>query len=490
MYKKMSLVPNYYPKSTMLAGFTTLILTGGINSVHGTLSATTNINIQGSMPYFILSDGITKLTTPSELLGFTMTYTNSETGQIDISRFDTTMATTPTQSRTIIAPTGMKFNDIKTLIPLDNTPYELSTLQLTVGDDDGDASSSDIISYQGTMQAAWYDKRGVMITDLDQLLSPCESPYTLLINTSNVSANTAYGNPSLNLFGSNNARYIFKVEQHQICFVRPLNMTVLTTSTSSSSGFNPQVFDTTLGFNITALEKKNQTFPSTGFRGAKFTLLGSDEDQTNYRCALVNDTDAVSLSGTSGRYQGQNCTLRYESETRFTTPITIQMEHKNSDGTWQQVDSYTIPEPTHWAIRGGAMAYANNDILADATSFPALSKCSGENVDSINHPVYINRQKYLFRRNELTNSIGSDPTTYPENSAPTTTNAQFIRDADGTFMGEWGLTYKYDYASYDQLIFFWTSEAYSSNRQFEVGTSGNVANMSPTSVYNLVECRG
>lgn len=456
----------------------------GINFANATISASTKATILGHAPNFVLSDGLTELKNLDELLGFTMPVKNSVSGEIEITKINSSAS-----SNTLIAITGTKFSDIKALVKADNQNYQLSTTELLLSDIDGDADQMDDNLSKGTLKGVWFNQRGNVVDNLEQPLSSCDGPYTLFIVANSVSANTTYGNPSANNYGSGTAIYSFTVDKPEICYIKPLDLSISSTGTTIPGGYNQTVFDTTKGFIVSGLKHENISFPKTGFKGSEFTLIGTGSDQSKYRCSIQNDTGVLSLSGSGSTYAGQNCNVRYEGDTRFDYPITIDMEYYDGT-TWSKIDSYTIPKPTLWAVRSTEMAYANQDSFESATLFPALSTCSGENVTSINDDVYINRQKYLFRRNEFTNSTSSDPINYPEGTSPTITNSQFSRDADGTFMGEWGLIYRYDYSSGNQLIFYWTAETYSANAQFNIGTSGNVYPTSPSATYPLVICRG
>lgn len=452
-----------------------------INFSYSAISATTNKNILGSTPYFVLSDNLTEIREIKELLGFSMPILNPSSGVVERKQIDTSYSNVD-----IIASSDMKFSDIKLLIPADNKNYKLSEITTSIEDIDGDAEQT---YSQGTMTATWYNNKGAVVENLYQTIDSCNSPYTLSIIANNVSANTVYGNPNSNTYGSGSTRYTFKVDKSEICYIKPLSIDIATVGTSLPKGFNPALFDSAKGFIISGLKLNNKIFPTTGFKGAEFTLLGTGDDQSKYRCNLENNTNDVSLSGNGNFYGGKNCTIRYETTTRFQSPITINMEHY--DGVrWSKIDSYVIPLPTLWAIRGEEMAYANNNVLSEATLFPALSYCSGQTVTSINDTIYKNRQQYMFRRDEITNSLGSNQIDYPENTSPLIPNSQFSRDVDGTFMGEWGPVYKYDYSSANINMFYWTAEAYSNNQQFEIGTFGNIYSTNPDADYFLVMCRG
>ncbi|WP_392560573.1 hypothetical protein [Orbus mooreae] len=455
----------------------------GTQTANAALTSKTS-SILGNAPYFILSDRTTTLKDSTELLGFTMPIKNSLSADIEITQINSTVSSTA-----IVAIAGMKFSDVTPLVKANNYTYQLSQTDLLIDDQDGDASANNSTFSQGTLRGVWFNQKGTIIDDLEQPLSACESPYTLFLIANNVSANTTYGNPAINNYGSGTVMYTFKVAKPEVCYLKPLDLTVLTTGTTLPGGFNANVFDTTKGFIISGLKKNNKQFPTTGFKGVEFTLLGAGDDQSKYRCSVENGASELNLSGSGTAYEGLNCTIRYEKNTRFNYDITINMEY-NDGSSWSKIGSYTIPKPTLWTFMIQELPYANQNTLSQATSFPALTSCSGQNVTSINDDIYKNRLQYMFRRNEITNSLGSDPIAYPEGTSPTVVNSQYSRDADGTFMGEWGGIYKYDYSSGNQLMFYWTAESYSDLSQFEISTTGSIYPTSASSNYVMSMCRG
>lgn len=415
------------------------------------LSVTSAETIVGTEPYLLLSDGVTKLTSLDDLLGFSMP---NQDGSGGIEQIDTSM-----QGILLAIPSGMKYQDVITLVTADGSPH--SVPGLTVGDDDGDASLAANASVGGAMKATWY-YAGTKITDLSQPLSACGGPYTLTIELPTAfSANTVYGVPNTKLYGSATATYTFL--SPKMCNIQPASMTVNTgtagVSIKYAAGYNPLVWEYDSSF-PTALRhrgfKVGSGFPTTGFNKAVFNVIGSGIDQSKYRCSSSDDGEKIILSGAASASVGEKCQVTYNSATRTeftsggTTP-TIKMEYNRSDSTWIQIGSYTIPTPTSWALpQATVYNYGNTVSLATSTSFPALDRCrvviDGSAVPATTRQQaaglfpadLIFRQTYMYRRDELSNSPYVDRTLYPEGSSPTRVASFSSRDVDGTFMGEWG----------------------------------------------------
>lgn len=456
------------------------------------LTATTVNAIHGTAPYFVLSDNRTKLTNLYELIGFKMPKQNGNVGfeQIDMTK----------SARAITAPAGMKYKDVLALVVADGELHNIDPSNIL--DDDGDANIANSAYANGQLRATWYDG-GVKVTNLDQTLDDCGGPYTLKIDApSEVSANTKYGLPSSNIYGSNSGvTYTFAPANQHICYVQPGDMTVnkgTATDSKFTEGYNPSIWVDNKGF------KASAGFPTTGFENAVFSLIGPGNDQSKYRCTSTDNGGKISLSGASSKDIGENCKITYKSKTKtaFTsggTP-TITMQYNLGQGVWANIGNYKITQPIHWSLFPTEHnVYANSDNFTRATEYYVLDTCrlivDGSNTPkttkdqatSLTDDAKKWRQKYLYRRNELTNSPLADPIKYPEGST-SVTGGNFSRDVDGTFLGEWGRLYSYDGTGWTIIPYIWTSEL--STKTYQYSVNGGVYYNAVLITEMVNACRG
>lgn len=459
------------------------------------ISAITVNAIKGTEPYLVLSDG-TKLAKLDELLGFTMPKQDGSSGTEHI---DATMA-----DKTIIAPSGMKFSDAVTLVKADGNLYDIPGTK--VADDDGDAIDILNTSVQGKIKATWYDGDSKVI-NLDQLMDGCGGPYKLKVEApSSVSANTLYGNPRVNVYGTHpGITYNFKSNAMKICYLKPVDLTVNTgtegVDIEFASGYNPAVWTANKGF------KASSQFPSTGFYKAQFAVLGPGDDQTKYRCQLSVDDGRIVLSGASSKNVGKNCTITYNSKTKAEfiagSLPTIDMYYNSGDTPETKIDSYQIPQPKKWAISGGSGAYKTD--ASSSARYTALDTCR-QLIDGVDGPAITNsqgfdttpdaqnfRQKYLYRMNELTNNPYAKSGTYQEGNYSDTLQGKgfFSRDVDQTFIGEWGDLTKYTGSSFSYGV-FWSAEMWIKSKSTIGGVNvktGALFNNGPYDSSGII-CRG
>jgi len=287
-----------------------------------------------------------------------------------------------------------------------------------------------------------------------------------------------------------------------IAYIRPLNMTIFTSSDARiiklDHGYNAEVWDANRGFSVAKMKQVSRYFPTTGFKGAEFDIIGSGSDQSIYRCTTKSSW--IELSNNSDNDLGHNCHVTFTTNTKPTTPTTVDMEQKINK-KWVKIDSYTVYAPKKWAIGvRESMQYADTD-LDKATKFPALDACRqiGPNADygtttwqqgaGQNPEDKAFRQKYMYRRDELTNSPYADPVAHPEgnsdyNFAPNLS----IRDIDSTFSGEWGSLKVYEESSFYHS-WNWSVEANSNSKQHFVALSGYTGRDDPDHDLGVI-CRG
>ncbi|MCX8727781.1 hypothetical protein [Gilliamella sp. B2838] len=444
------------------------------------LSNITVKTIAGNAPYLQLKsdqDGNvgTKIKGLNELLGFRMptTENNNALKFVDVSE-SLSFGGKPLQ-----IPEGTKFSDIITMVPANGQANALS--QFNVGDDDGDASLTENTTIEGTLTATWYENNNV-INDLSREFNVCGGPYFLKIGAQNVAVSTKYGQPNKNIYGSQPViTYQFMLEGGpKLCFVQP-DMHVYKNSsyiTKYPNGYNPEVWDPGStssrwsdwqeggGF------KAEQFKPITGVKDITFELIGSGADQRQYRCKLdsSNNTNWVTLqSSTASKDLGANCQVRYDSVTKPTTPLTINMEYTADKGkTWQNIGKITLPIPQKWAIvptqvtgfldgHGRNTAYDECRRIIDGQAIP---KTTSAQVNDMSEAGKAWRQKYLYRRDELTNSLQANKPEGAANASVDFNKYPLSRDL-GTFMSEWGWFYQF-------AVHLWTAEMDRTNRPFSV----------------------
>ena len=441
------------------------------------LSNVTAKTIVGSAPYLQLKsdqDGNvgTKIKGLNELLGFRMptTENNNALKFVDVSE-SISFGGKPLQ-----VPEGTKFSDIITMVPANGQANALS--QFNVGDDDGDASLTENTTIEGTLTATWYENNNV-INDLSREFNVCGGPYFLKIGAQNVAVSTKYGQPNKNIYGSQPViTYQFMLDGGpKLCFVQP-NMNVYKNSsymTKYPNGYNPEVWDPGTSPSSNNLQqgggfKAEQFKPITGFKDAAFMLIGSGADQSLYRCQLdsSNSTNWVTLqSPVASKDLGANCQVRYDSVTKPTTPLTINMEYTADKGkTWQNIGKITLPIPQKWAIiptkvKGfldifdGYLAYDECRRIIDGQAIP---KTTSAQVNDMSEAGKAWRQKYLYRKDELTNSLLVNTPEGAANASVDFKKYPFSRDL-GTFMSEWGRFTQFG-------TYIWTAEMDRTNRPF------------------------
>lgn len=448
----------YYLGTVQIIGLSGLLLSGATEAV---ISAHTIFTIEGTKPYIQLIDGSGNVTgdlmTLEQLVGFTMP---GSSGTIQKEASDSTT----NGGAVIVAPAGMKFSDVVTLVKADGVAYGIVSANAADSDGDANNNAGTII---GNMKATWYNDYS-MVTDLDEELSDCGGPYKLIIEANNVSVETAYGDPKSNTYGSQAPiTYTFHSSGFpKLCYIMTGSPTAFPTSGAPgenskypATGYNPDLWVRFTGFSIEKINAAGLAYPTTGFNKAKLMFIASGysmEHSSIYRCTTTSPW--IELSSRGG--VGQNCVVSYNTVNKPTTPAVINLEYY--DGTsWTQKDSYTIPAPTTWAVVKGLYAYADNALASAATAFPAASMCKDGTTTSVTTLAEANT--YLFTRQELSNVPSATGTPVYN------INEQLARDIDGTFAGEWGSLNETYYPgsglATNDASFTWTGESFSDYQQ-------------------------
>lgn len=473
---------------------------------YAVLSATTVNIIEGTPPYLMLSDGVNlkRLVSLDELVGFKMPNRDGSSGTEQI---DVTMANT-----SLIVPSNMTFNQVVALVTADGQLH--NALNLTVADDDGDADIVNDSHVTAPMRVTWYDGT-TKVTNLNQVLTACGGPYQLTIEIpTDVSANTTYGVPNTNNYGTHNKiTYFFAPSKLNICYIQPGDKTVFMDGfdpddTKFDDGYNPEKWVYDSANRIHKGFKASAGFPTTGFQGAFFSLIGPGSDQTLYRCTSTDNGGKITLSGSASKEVGQNCTVTYNSASKAAfiaggSAPTITMQYNKGDNNWVDIDTYKISIPTKWPIFKGQIQYGDTNSLLTSTQFYALDACrlaidgSAEPATTVAQATDLSdagkawRQKYLYRRDEISNSIMSNTNRFPEASSAAISNVNYYsRDVDGTLTGEWGFVYNYKGTGWAGYWNYWTAELWSAESQFAVGAYGTVGYNRPNNNNYVTICRG
>lgn len=443
-------------------------------SIYG-LQAVTSKYIEGNAPYLVLPDG-KKVNNVDDLFSITIPKEDGGEGRETI---DSTMS-----DKVIKIPEGMKLSDIEVIFgKADGKNYSLKDI-LTVGDADGDEGYAD-----GFMTASWFDALGVIPeSDYGKELDSCGGPYELRVTIparTKISAVTSYGYPVRETVYHDSStvkevKYRFELAKQKICYLSPYNMTVHDETDLNrikySGGYNPEVWSVLdRGNKLHSGFKVDSGFPTTGFKGASFTLKGTGSDQSKYHCSSLNGSGKIMLTGDGDGDSGKNCNVTYLSKTKGEfiaggTPI-IKMEYDTGEGNRKEIGSFQIPVPKKWAIYKGRKEYGNGVNLSFSTVFPALDLCRGvpegtttkEEATGQSEEARAFRLKYLYRRDELTSSPMTNLLVYPEGNGNEKGQGYVYISRDlGGFIDEWG-----DFSvDNDHYFYMWLAGAYDSDFQY------------------------
>ncbi|OCG22638.1 hypothetical protein A9G11_06975 [Gilliamella sp. wkB108] len=519
-----------------------LLLT--ISDVYG-LSGTTAKVINGTEPYLLLPDGVTEVTKDNidTLLDdwFTI-YIPDPTDKNQRIKLTRDLA----DKGIYELAKNTKLSEIQAIVEADNQPHTVTT-DFKVGDVDGDADNPVNTSVSAEIQACWINELNPLGCEKFlqyQTVDDCTGPYNLTLKFGTpFAARTKYGIPNSRAYGVNDysVTYKFLVDNKRICWLQPFSMDYFHSDNVGEEitireGYyrrfwdwrgkiNPDE-DHSVGEYMTKqrgwLRKYDgvygDKFPTTGFKGARFSILASGYDQSIYRCSSEDDGIKIKLSNDIPRtfrnellrlkYDavGQNCTVTYLSRTKAQFMAggkapSIRIEQKKPDGEWWQVDRLYLEAPQKWALGSAqVLEYGDNNNLMYAKNFPALDICRGVSSGTTTRDQAVGqsesdkqfRQKFMYRRDEITNSPYSDRNKAPEFSSVTLPeDSYFVRDVDHTFMGEWGRLEVYPdspwfYSDNYHEGLYLTPELWSPERGYSVGGSGNVL------YYNkgILVCRG
>lgn len=411
-----------------------------INLAHAALSAMTAQTIKGSAPYFVLNG--TPLTNTNELVGFTY-------GTILV---DASQSTQVTAGNIITLPVGTTEGDINAAVTFNqSTATPLQTLvqtashPLKVADSDGDANNTLFMDATGTIQAT-FTKDGVPVAaGSTAQLDPC-ADYEINITVvgtgtpPDVSAKTTYGDPDSSPAGTysgSTATYKLLSANKRICYLRPLDMTVNTSLTATqqyhnTTGYDPAQWVANQGF------KPSAGFPTTGFKGAVFSVIGSGADQSHYKCTVTGGGNLIASTAVATTALGEGCQLTMTSTSRPSASDTITLI--DTIGSSTTIDTYTINySSATWAIAMvGDIRYNTNE--NGNGNWLAANLCPGPTVSAgaSNRSLAAQKFFYLYEwvKTPQTDLLGT-----------TTLQTNFYtiphRASGGGIINEWGGLAKY-----------------------------------------------
>jgi hypothetical protein len=480
-------LPQLQKKRYALQAIATLLLGITISDNVIALTATTTKEIQGNKPYLHFKANQdnqvgNKLNSLNELLGLKIPSetNNGELKQIGI------MDSISYGGKPLRVPEGTKLSDIIALVAADSKEHDIATL-LQVVDDDGDASIAENATVLGSLKATWKDGYEEVVSDLNQELTQCGGPYTLELSIKDVAATTKYGIPNTNDYGSKPqiAYQVMLLGGPKLCYAQPDRIDVYLEAgdvTKYPKGYNSAIWNGA-GYNEANRSRVGfiaESFrPITGFEGVKFNLIGSGGNQSKYRCILdeSNITNWVTLSGNGNKALGAGCNITYNSRLKPKTPLSINMEYTEDNGnSWINIGKVTLPIPEKWAILVDHNNSSESKGFIEKDKYPAFDECrkiidghaipatTRDQVNDFSDAGKAWRQKYLYRRNELINSLDAD---LPEGTATLPTQGTYRPSRDlGTFLGEWGAVS--GYKNYSLGSFIWTSEMYRADKPFSI----------------------
>lgn len=421
-----------------------IILPFTINITHATLSATTAQTIKGSPPYFALNG--TPLISSAELVGFSYGTTFVDTSQ----------STQVNAGNIITLPAGTTEGDIKAAVAFNQstatplrTLVQMASHPLKVVDSDGDADNTTLMDAMGTIQATFTKDGKSVLAGSSALLNPCVD-YEINVTVTGtgtppeVTAKTTYGDPNISAAGTYSgitATYKLLSSDKGICYLRPQNMTVnpagvLADQYHSATGYNPAQWVAGQGFKVSA------GFPSSGFKGAVFSVIGSGTDQSHYKCTVTGGGNLAASTPAATTSLGEGCKFTMTSTNRPTTADTITL-WDTTGGTSTSIDTYVIDYSTGlWAFGPKTTAQYNTEGNGTG-SYNASNICGGTPVSNglANRGQADLKFFYLFEfvKTPITDSTGSGQHPFRPGASP------YISRMTGGFSNEWG--YLGDYSA-------------------------------------------
>ena len=233
------------------------------------LTANTLEVIKGDAPYLTFDGGHTRVTDTDSLLGIYLSNGDKYTPSSNNSSLNNPIE---------LPNAGQSFADIGMLMPIDTDSIELNSLIGAPyhywGDDDGDGANG--ITATGNLSLSIVDKNNQAVSR-NTVLTICNAPYKVTLNTDGGILSTRYGVPNSNSFNEGNATYHINPKAGpSICFIRPSiwygknDYAGPASIWAPDKGFLPQSF---------VPSKYGQNFPTTGADGLYFDLVIGGSNQ-------------------------------------------------------------------------------------------------------------------------------------------------------------------------------------------------------------------
>ncbi|QIQ21498.1 hypothetical protein [Zophobihabitans entericus] len=328
-------------------------------------------------------------------------------------------------------------------------------------DEDGDApSSTSLVSYT-SLVAQWKDKYGNVVSNTTGYLDSCVAPYTLTIEAQDFSVVSEYGDPISTLIGDLTKTFSINVEP-EICFLKPTHMAWINwsatgggppTFVTGNGTYNPpssnnfgayysEDFDPANGFKT---KVSGDTFPTTGFENAKFTVATSSWP-AGFSGFSSSNPAVASINSSTGLV-----TLTRPASLPTTVTISITPVGLPTLNYSFTIKKWAMPKTASDAGMGGTN-YTTYDI--------ATAVCGTQ----------------MATRQDLTSS----PKNNVAGGSSLGSNNVYTR-AIGTLGGEWGSLQNYSGSNW-MHSYYWTSELYQTDSPFVVGV-----NYGSISHFKLVE---
>ena len=310
------------------------------------LTANTLEVIKGDAPYLTFDGGHTRATDTDSLLGIYLSNGDKYTPSSNNSSL-----TNPIE----LPIAGQSFADIGMLIPIDTDSIELNSLIGAPyhywGDDDGDGANG--ITATGNLSLSIVDKNNQAVSR-NTVLTICNAPYKVTLNTDGGILSTRYGVPNSNSFNEGNATYYINPKAGpSICFIRPSiwygknDYAGPASIWAPDKGFLPQSF---------VPSKYGQNFPTTGADGLYFDLeIGGINQKLSWDPVSHGDITATMT------YDDTLPTPTGTVRVTLTGPTASSLQIKSSDKSGN-IEKLT-PLPQVFELVGKGKDSDNSDIV-------------------------------------------------------------------------------------------------------------------------------
>lgn len=295
-------------------------------STNAALSATTSATIKGTSPGLSLDGGATFASSLDDLFLITL----PDGSQID-----------PIITNTVIVTQGERFQDILPVVPADGLAHDLASSSLVSYKDEEDDVPHATAPIVGTLTMTWKDKfnRAISASELSANFTVCNAPYTLDLQASNITVQSAYGDPIDHVYSGITPRTLTVQisTEPSVCYAQPS----LADDDDLFDPHIPSMWDPDKGF--LAQISVDSNFPKTGSDGLFFDLdIAGNTETLTWAPVTVNGITAtmsnstttsvrVTLSGPKASAAQKAAALPTPAD-RFTRPTRITVVGRNPSG--------------------------------------------------------------------------------------------------------------------------------------------------------------